>query len=72
MAFGGFFHALNIISASFLLAGVWIGFYFAGAWVTTSRRDELDRKFPISGNELRRRRNAFYDRLASQPRRDIR
>ena len=52
-----------------IFVGLWIGIYFAGFWSAVDRPAELNRKFPISSNELRRRRKAFYDWLGSQGRR---
>jgi len=67
--FSGFLRSLNVVLAVLLVMGLWIGFYFAGVWATTDRSDELDRKFPISSSELRKRKKDFYDWLASQGRR---
>jgi hypothetical protein len=52
-----------------VFAGLWIGFYFAGIWAATDRPAELDKRFPISSKELRRRKKTFYDWLNSQGRR---
>lgn len=40
---------------------LFIGFYCAGFWALVDRQAELDRKFPIAGKELRRRKKEFYD-----------
>jgi hypothetical protein len=48
---------------------LWVGFYLAGIWMLVERPAELDRKFPISSKELRRRRKAFYDWVDSLGRR---
>jgi len=53
----------------FIFAGLWIGFYFAGIWAAADRPAELDKKFPTSSKELRKRKKTFYDWLASQGRR---
>jgi hypothetical protein len=53
-----------------IFVALWIGFYFAGIWTAVDRPAELDRKIPINSKELRKNRNAFYDWLASQGRRD--
>lgn len=59
---------LHSLSASLTFAGLWIGFYLTGTWMLSERAPELDRKIPISSGELRRRKKAFYDWLASQGR----
>jgi predicted PurR-regulated permease PerM len=38
-----------------------IGFYFTGIWMLVERPTELERKFPVSSKELRRRKKEFYD-----------
>jgi predicted PurR-regulated permease PerM len=48
---------------------LWIGFYFTGIWMLVERPAELDRKFPISSKELRRRKKEFYDWVDSLGRR---
>ena len=48
---------------------LWIGFYFTGNWILVERPAELDRKFPISSKELRRRKKEFYDWVDSLGRR---
>jgi hypothetical protein len=65
----GFWHSLHTASVLLIFIVLWIGIYFAGVWVAVDRPAELDRKFPISGRELRKRKKAFYDWLASQRRR---
>jgi hypothetical protein len=65
----GLWHGLHIALTLLLFVGLWIGFYFAGVWASTERRAELERKFPISSKELRRRKKEFFDWLASQGRR---
>jgi hypothetical protein len=65
----GLWHGLHIAPTLLLFVVLWIGFYFAGVWASTERRAELDRKFPISSKELRRRKRVFYDWLASRGRR---
>jgi len=47
----------------FIVLCVWC--YFAGVWALIERPDELNRKYPLSGKELRRRRQQFYDWLDS-------
>ena len=42
---------------------LFIGFYCAGFWALVDRQAELDRKFPISSKELRRRKKELYDWL---------
>jgi hypothetical protein len=51
------------------LVCLWIGFYFTGIWMLVERPAELDKKFPISSKELRRRRKEFYDWVDSLGRR---
>jgi hypothetical protein len=60
---------LHIILALLIFVVLWIGFYLAGVWAAVERPAELNRKFPISSKEVRRRRKAFRDWLASQGRR---
>jgi hypothetical protein len=48
---------------------LWIGFYFTGIWMIVERPAELDKKFPLSSGELRKRKRAFYDWLDSLGRR---
>jgi hypothetical protein len=40
--------------------------YEALIWPLTERREEIEKKYPISGEELRRRKKAFFDWLATQ------
>jgi len=47
----------------------WIGFYLAVFWALVYRQAELNKKFPISSQELRRRKKEFYDWLAARGRR---
>jgi hypothetical protein len=65
----GLWQSLHITSVLLIFIMLWIGIYFAGAWMAVDRPAELDRKFPISSGELRKRKKAFYDWLASQGRR---
>jgi hypothetical protein len=65
----GLWRGLHITLTLLLFVGLWIAFYFAGVWASTERRAELDRKFPISSKELRKRKKEFYDWLASRGRR---
>lgn len=60
---------LHITLALLIFIALWIGFYFAGVWAAVDRPAELNRKFPISSKELRRRKKTFYDWLDSQGRR---
>ena len=48
---------------------LWIVMYFTGLWTFLYRPAELNKKFPITSEELRRRKKEFYDWLASQGRR---
>jgi len=59
---------LHIALSCLVFVILWIGFYLAGLWVIVDRPAELNRKFPISSHELRRRRKAFYDWLDSRGR----
>ena len=65
----GFWPGLHIALRLLIFLALWIGFYFTGIWTAIDRPAELDRKFPISSKELRTRKKAFYDWLASQGRR---
>jgi hypothetical protein len=60
---------LHIALVLLIFIALWIGFYFTGIWIAVNRPDELKRKSPISSKELRRRKQEFYDWLASQGRR---
>jgi hypothetical protein len=44
---------------------LWIGFYFTGVWIVVDRPAELEKKFPISSREHRRRKKEFFDSLDS-------
>ncbi len=48
---------------------VYVGVYLAGSWALVERREELDRKFPPSSKELRRRAKELYAGLDSLGRR---
>jgi hypothetical protein len=48
-----------------IFVAFWIGFYFTGVWVAVDRPSELNRKLPLRGKELQRRKKEFYDWLAS-------
>ncbi len=65
----GAWPGLHISLILILFIGLWAGFYLAGIWAILYRPEELNRKFPLSGKELRRRKNEFYDWLSSQGRR---
>jgi len=60
---------LHILPILLIFSALWIGFYFAGIWAIIDRPAELNRKFPISSRELRRRKKEFYDWLTWQDRR---
>ena len=52
------------LGALFLIfAGFSIAFYFLWIWVFVDHPAELAKKLPISGKELRRKRQEFYDSL---------
>jgi hypothetical protein len=59
---------LHIALSCLVFVFLWIGFYLAGVWTLVDRPAELNRKLPISSQELRRRRKAFYDWLDSRGR----
>jgi len=61
----GVWHGLHIALTLLLFISLWAGFYFAGVWASTERRAELNKILPISSKELRRRKKALYDWLAS-------
>ena len=46
-----------------IFAGFSVAFYFLWIWVFVERPAELAKKLPISGTELRRKRQEFYDNL---------
>ena len=52
---------LHLPAAFSLFIALWVGFYFLGMWMIVERPDELDRKFPVSSRELRKRKKEFYD-----------
>jgi hypothetical protein len=58
-------HGPHVAPIVLIFVALWIGFYFTGIWVAADRPDELNRKFPITSKELRRRKKEFYDWLAS-------
>ncbi|HXM21751.1 MAG TPA: hypothetical protein VN948_10855 [Terriglobales bacterium] len=60
---------LHLAATLLVFIGLWIGFYFTGTWTIIDRPAELDRKFPISSKELRRRKKEFYDWVDSLGRR---
>jgi hypothetical protein len=59
----GFWRGMHVTSVFLVFVVLWIGFYFAGVWIAIERPAELDRKFPISGKELGRRKKVIV-RLA--------
>jgi ammonia channel protein AmtB len=65
---GGLSHQSRIATLLFVFVVSWIVIYFVGVWIER-RREELTKKIPVSGKELRRRTKQFYDWLASQGRR---
>jgi hypothetical protein len=60
---------LPIALAVLIFIGLWIGFYLTGIWALNERPAELDKKFPISSKERRKRKTVFYDWLDSRGRR---
>lgn len=59
---------LPIVLIVIIFVALIIGFYFVGIWVAIDRPAELDKKFPISSKELRRRKKALFEWLDSQGR----
>jgi hypothetical protein len=59
--------SMNIALAFVFFGSICVAFYSAGVWVQA--RDERNRKRSISGKELRKRKEEFYDWLASLGRR---
>jgi hypothetical protein len=64
----GFWPQLHVAPMLFMFVCLWVGFGLALTW-SRYRRDELHRKYPVSGAENRRRKKQFYDWLRSQGRR---
>jgi len=60
---------LRPIIISALFVGLCVGCYFAGIWVVDERPSELNKRFPVSSKDLRRRKKEFYDWLDSHGRR---
>jgi hypothetical protein len=54
---------MGLLPTILILSCLFIGFYFAWRWVFFERQDELNKKFPVSSKELRRRKKEFYDSL---------
>lgn len=61
--------SMEMIPGVLVFIALWVGFYKAGVWMFIDRPIELTKKFPITSDEVRRRRKAFYDWLNSQSRR---
>ena len=61
----GFWPSIRIKLALLFFAGFWTAFYVAGLWIFLVRPAELEKKFPLSAQELRRRRDEFYRWLDS-------
>jgi hypothetical protein len=68
LIYGGWprLHIAVLLAMSIVLA---TGFFILGIWIVSYRAEELNRKFPTSGAERRRRNKQFYDWLRSQGRR---
>jgi hypothetical protein len=62
---------LNAVWSLLLFLILWIGIYITGLWTFICRPTELNKKFPITGQEFRKRREEFYAFLNSprKPRR---
>jgi len=58
-----FVENLPITYLLLIIVGSFLAFYIAWHWVFVERPAELDRKIPISSQELRRRKKQFYDSL---------
>ena len=58
-----FWHSIEMIPGVLIFLILLIGFYKAGVWMFIDRPIELNKKFPITGDEVRRRQKAFYDWL---------
>jgi hypothetical protein len=52
---------MEIIPGVLIFIILLIGFYKAGVWMFIDRPIELNKKFPITGDEVKRRQKAFYD-----------
>ena len=46
-----------------LFIALWAVFVLAWHWLVFVRLEELDKKIPLSSNELRRRKKEFFDSL---------
>jgi protein-S-isoprenylcysteine O-methyltransferase Ste14 len=58
-----FWPSMEMIPGVLVFIILLIGFYIAGVWMFIDRPIELNKKFPITSNEVRKRRKAFYDWL---------
>jgi hypothetical protein len=56
---------LRLIPTVLLFIILEVACYHMGIWLMIERPEELDKKFPLSTKERRRRRQAFYDWLNS-------
>jgi hypothetical protein len=66
----GVWRGLQIWLALMIFFGFWVGFFITGIWVVRYRSEELNKKFPISVTDYRRRKKEFYEWLRrSQERR---
>jgi len=59
---------LQVIPSVLTLIVLFTCFYCVGIWILIDRPAELKKKLPITSKELRERKKAFYDWLASQGR----
>ena len=65
----GVWPQMHIALVILIFIGLGVGFYFVGIWAVVDRPAELNKKFPISSKELRRRKKEFYDWVNSLGRR---
>ena len=59
----GLWPGMHLALTVLIFIGLGVGFYLTGIWVVVDRPAELNKKFPISSKEHRRRKKEFYDWL---------
>jgi hypothetical protein len=57
---------LQVIPTVLLFIILEVACYRLGVWAMIERPEELDKKFPLTVKDLRRKRRVFYDWLNSQ------